>query len=68
MVLLAALEQFEYQGINRLLLAVLGEYEDSGTTQEEDVNIKMLPSSQTKHCMCFVVNGYNKKCEVENEN
>ena len=36
-VLLAALEQFEYQATNRLLLAALEEYEDSGTTQKEDV-------------------------------
>ena len=33
LVLLAALEQFEYQATNRLLLAALEEYEDSGTTQ-----------------------------------
>ena len=37
MVLLAALEQFEYQATNRLLIAALEEYEDSGTTQKEDV-------------------------------
>ena len=72
-VLLAALEQFEDQAINRLLLAALEEYEDSGTTQKENVKTpaKMLPSSQSKHCMCtmhFVVNDYNKKCEVENKN
>ena len=36
-VLLAALEQFECQAINRLLLAPLEEYEDSGTTQKEHV-------------------------------
>ena len=44
-VLIAALEQFEYQAINRLLLAVLEEYEDSGTIQEEAVktSAKMLP-------------------------
>ena len=36
-VLLAALEQFEYQATNRLLLATLEEYEDSGTTQKEDI-------------------------------
>ena len=55
-VLLASLEQFEYQAINRLLLAVLEEYEDSGTTQEEDVKTpaKMLPSSRSKHCMCIM--------------
>ena len=33
-VLLAALEQFKYQATNRLLLVVLEEYEDSGTTQK----------------------------------
>ena len=46
--LLAALEQFDYQATNRLLLAVLEEYEDSGTTQKEDVKktpAKMLPST-----------------------
>ena len=31
-VLLSALKQFEYQGTNRLLLAVIEEYEDLGTT------------------------------------
>ena len=37
--LLAALEQFEYQATNWLLLAVFEEYqyEDSGTTQKKDV-------------------------------
>ena len=47
-VLLAAPEQFEYQATNRLLLAALEEYEDSATTQKEDVKktpAKMLPSS-----------------------
>ena len=50
-VLLAALEQFEYQAISRLLLAVLEEYEDSGTIQEEGVKTspKMLPSTRTLH-------------------
>jgi len=37
LVLLAALEQFEYQATNRLLLAALEECEDLGTTQKEDV-------------------------------
>ena len=53
-VLLAALEQFEYQATNRLLFAALEEYEDSGTTQKEDVKktpAKMLPSTHSKHCM-----------------
>ena len=36
-VLLATLEQFECQSINRLLLGPLEEYEDLGTTQKEDV-------------------------------
>ena len=62
-VLLATLEQFEYQATNRLLLATLEEYEDSGTTQKEDIKktpAKMLPSTCSKHCLCnihiFVVN------------
>ena len=57
LVLLAALEQFEYQATNRLLLAALEEYEDSGTTQKEDIKktpAKMLPSTLRKHCMCTV--------------
>ena len=33
----AALKQFEYQATNRLLLAALEEYEDSGTTKKKDV-------------------------------
>ena len=71
--LLAALEQFKYQAISRLLLAALEEYEDSGTTQKEDVktSAKMLASTRSKHCMCtmhFVVNDDNKKFEVENKN
>ena len=37
LVLLAPLEQFEYQANNRLLLAALEESGDSGTTQKEDV-------------------------------
>ena len=73
-VLQAALEQFEYQAINRLLLAALEEYDHSRTTQKEDVKTpaKMLPSTLCKHCMyticIFVVNDYNKKCDVENKN
>ena len=35
-VLLAALEQFKDQAANGLLLSVLDEYEDSGTTQKKD--------------------------------
>ena len=65
-VLLASIGQFEDQANNRLLIAVLEEYEDSGTTQKEDVKktpAKMLPSTLSKHCMCtiiciFVVNDY----------
>ena len=52
--LLAALEQFEDQAANRLLIAVLEECEDSGTTQKEDVKktpAKTLPSTLSKHCM-----------------
>ena len=48
LVLLAALEQFEYQATNRLLLAVLEEYEALGTTLKKDVKKtppKMLPST-----------------------
>ena len=46
--LLAALEQFEDQAASRLLIAVLEECEDSGTTQKKDVKktpAKMLPST-----------------------
>ena len=53
--LLAALEQFEDQAANRLLIAVLEEYEDSGKTQKkEDVKktpAKMLSSTLSKQCM-----------------
>ena len=63
--LLASIGQFEDQATNRLLIAVLEEYEDSSTTQKENVKktpAKMLPS--TKHCMCpiciVVVNDYNR--------
>ena len=48
LVLLAALKWFEYQATNRLLLAASEEYEDSGTTQKEDVKktpAKILPST-----------------------
>ena len=34
---LGAIEQFEDQAANRLLIAALEENEDSGTTQKEDV-------------------------------
>ena len=63
--LLASIGQFEDQATNRLLIAALEEYEDSSTTQKEDVKktpAKVLPL--TKHCMCticvVVVNDYNK--------
>ena len=37
LLLQAALKQFEYRPTNRLLLATLEEYGDSGTTQKKDV-------------------------------
>ena len=52
--ILAAIEQFEDQATNRLLLSALEEYEDSGATQKEDVKktaAKMLPSTLSKHCI-----------------
>ena len=52
---LGAVEQFEDQATNRLLIVVLEEYEDSGTTQKEDVKktpAKMLPS--TKHYVYYM--------------
>ena len=64
--LVHAIEQFEDQATNRLLIAVS---EDAGTTQKEDVKktpAKMLPS--TKHCMCticiFVVMTITSKFEM----
>ena len=59
---------------NRLLLAVVEEPEDSGTTQNEDVkktSAKMLPSILSKLCMCtiriysypFFVNDHGKFSE-----
>ena len=56
-VLLTALKQFKYQATNRLLLAVLEKYGDSGTTQKKDVKktpAKMLPSTLSRHCMCTI--------------
>ena len=53
-VLLAAIQQFKDQATNRLLIAVSEEYEDSGTTQKEDVKktpAKMLPSTLSEHFM-----------------
>ena len=40
-VLLASIGQFEDQATNRLLIAALEEYEDSGTTQKD---VKKTPS------------------------
>ena len=59
LVLLAAKEQFKDQATNRLLIAALGEYEDSGTTQEEDVKTpaKMLPST---HIVCVLMHFHCK--------
>ena len=58
--LLATIEHFEHQTTTSVLIAALEEYEDSGTTQMEDVKktpAKMLPST---HFVCtiwiFVVN------------
>ena len=66
--LLAALEQFEYQDTNRLLLAASEGYGDSGTTQKEEdkkTPAKTLPSTLSKHYMCtisnFVVNDHGKQ-------
>ena len=65
--LLAAIEPFEDQATNRLLIAELEEYEDSGTAQKEAVKktpAKMLLSTLSNHCMCttciFVVNDYKQ--------
>ena len=55
LVLLAAIEQFKYQATNRLHWRNI--YEDSGTTQKEDVKktpAKTLPSTLSKHCMCTI--------------
>ena len=52
--LLAALQQFEYQATNRMLLAAPEEYGDSGTTKKKDVKkrpAKIIPSSLSKHCV-----------------
>ena len=54
LVLLAALEQFEYQATNRLLLAASEEYEDSSTTQKKDVTktpAKALQPTLNKQCV-----------------
>ena len=39
LVLLASIGEFKNQATNRLLVAVLEEYEDSSTTQKEDVKM-----------------------------
>ena len=66
--LLAVLKQFKYQATNRLLLAALEEYGDSGTTQKKDVKktlAKMLPSTLSKHCMCTISkSGHSKKLPI----
>ena len=52
--ILPAVEQFKDKATNRLLIAVLEEYDDSGTTQKEVVKktpAKMLPSTVSEHCM-----------------
>ena len=64
---LSATRVWVYQATNRLPLASLEEYEDSGTTQKEDVKktpAKVLPSTRSKHCMIVYymhVNDYNKQ-------
>ena len=58
LVLLAALNQLEYQATNRLLLAASEEYGDFGTTQKKEVKktpVKMLSSTLSKHCMCNII-------------
>ena len=50
LVLLAALEQFKNQTTNMLLIVALEDYEDSGTTQEEDVKTPAkMPSTISAH-------------------
>ena len=56
-VLLAALEQFEYQATSRLLLAALEEYEDSGTTQKED--FKKTPPNANINSMTRLQDDFN---------
>ena len=53
-VLLAEVEQFEDKATNRWLIAVLEEYENSRTTQKENVKktpAKMLPLTLSELCM-----------------
>ena len=75
--LLAAIEWFTNQATNRLLLAVLVKYEDSGTTQKnkEETPAKMLPSFINIDVSCticiFVSNDHNKQIwnlKVERKN
>ena len=65
---IAALEQFKYQATKRVLLSVLEEYEDSGTTKKEDVKktpVQCYHQLLIKHCMCaigvFVVKDHGKQ-------
>ena len=65
---IAAVEQFEYQTTNRLLIASLEKYEDSGATQKEKV--KKTTAKMLWSIHIFVVNDYNKQIwnvKVENE-
>ena len=45
-VLQAAIEQLEDYTTNRLLIAVLKEYEDSGTTQKDDTSLNATVNSK----------------------
>ena len=73
LVVLAALMQFKFQATNKMLLAALEEYGDSGTAQKKDVKktpAKMPPSTQSKHCMCtisiYVVKNHGKQiCKLK---
>ena len=57
LVLLAALEQFEYQATDRVLLAALEKYENSGTAPKDvKTPAKMLPRTPNKHFMCTISN------------
>ena len=53
-VLLAALEEFEYQAIS--IGCYLLHWRNMKTQAQH--KRKMLPSTQSKHCMCTVVNDY----------
>jgi len=58
---IAALEQFKYQATKRLLLSALEKFEDSGTTQKEDVKKTILPPTLTYTVSIFVVNNHGKQ-------